>query len=317
MPIGIALIGWTNKTGFYTIYQYPQILITEEEVMRIGSIHRMRYLEPSFITLNLKNYKVASFYSGMKTSRWVVEPNYVISLILDPSENAEAYSEILPVASLRILESVKGEHYQNMVAAVFEDIKLGRIIVKKEIIQKIFPPKTEEKVDLRELQELKQKVKEQEGIIKMLQGMLEEKNIGSTPNIQNLAELDMLKTRLRMKDEKIEELKKKVSEAEIKASRVTLLETRIRTITADLNEKNEYIKELKQKLADATAHGGVSISSSESDEIRRLKQIIIEKDNIIKQLQAQVDSSGFEKIAVSKISSELDDKEGYSKYISL
>ncbi|MHA1253574.1 MAG: hypothetical protein ACTSRP_26605, partial [Candidatus Helarchaeota archaeon] len=96
MPIGIALIGWTNKTGFYTIYQYPQILITEEEVMRIGSIHRMRYLEPSFITLNLKNYKVASFYSGMKTSRWVVEPNYVISLILDPSENAEAYSEILP-----------------------------------------------------------------------------------------------------------------------------------------------------------------------------------------------------------------------------
>ncbi|MHA1253364.1 MAG: hypothetical protein ACTSRP_25530, partial [Candidatus Helarchaeota archaeon] len=108
---------------------------------------------------------------------------------------------------------------QNMVAAVFEDIKLGRIIVKKEIIQKIFPPKTEEKVDLRELQELRQKVKEQEGIIKMLQGMLEEKNIGSTPNIQNLAELDMLKTRLRMKDEKIEELKKKVSEAEIKASR--------------------------------------------------------------------------------------------------
>ena len=38
MPRGIALIGWTNKEGFFLIYKYPEdIALTKEEVMRIGS----------------------------------------------------------------------------------------------------------------------------------------------------------------------------------------------------------------------------------------------------------------------------------------
>ncbi|MHA1271381.1 MAG: hypothetical protein ACTSPY_16425 [Candidatus Helarchaeota archaeon] len=317
MPIGIALISWTNKTGFFTLYQYPQTLITEEEVMRIGSIHRMRYLEPSFITLNIKNYKVASFYSGMKTSRWIVEPNYVISLILDPSENAEAYSEILPVASLRILETIKTEHYKNTTAAVFEDINLGRIIVRKEVIKKIFPDEVEEKVDIKELKELRAKVEEQDGIIKMLQGMLENKDAISTPDVKNLAEIDMLKTRLKMKEDTINELKKKLSEAEMKTSRIAILEARVRTINADLNEKNDYIKELKEKLSNIQAAGSNIPESSDIDQVSRLNQILNEKNAIINKLTEQVKSNDIDKKMISNIDEQLDFKEGSSKYIGL
>ncbi|MHA1311402.1 MAG: hypothetical protein ACTSQO_10790 [Candidatus Helarchaeota archaeon] len=318
MPIGLALIGWTNKTGFYSMYQYPNTVITEEEVMRIGSVHRMRYLEPSFITLNLKKFKVASFYSGMKTSRWVVEPNYVISLILDLSENAEAYSEILPIASLKILESIKTGFYQNVMAGVYEDINLGRVIVKKEILQRIFPPKVEEKLDINKLKELQEKVQEQEGIIKMLQGLLEKKDAPLPDNIKNLAEIDMLKTRLKMKDEEIAGLKKKVSEAEMKVSRISLLEARVRTLTADIKEKNDYIKELKQKLSEVQPIStDISKNALESDQISRFKQIINEQNTLIQQLKNQIESGETDKAMIASITEGIDAKKGHSKYIGL
>ncbi|TFF86288.1 MAG: hypothetical protein EU551_01970 [Promethearchaeota archaeon] len=318
MPLGIALIDWTNKTGFFTIMQYPQTLITEEEVMRIGSIHRMRYLEPSFITLNIKNYKVASFYSGMKTARWVIEPNYVISLILESSENAEAYSEILPIASLRILESIRTNTFKNVVPAVFEDIKLGRIIINKNELEKIFPSKAEEKVDLTELKTLRQKVQEQEGIINMLQNMMENKGGASGQNVENLAEIDMLKTRLKMKNDKIEELEKRVSDAEMKASRISLLETRVRTMTADINEKKEIIRELKNKVSSVKDMSGIGGSEkSDDDEIARLSRIIQEKDTIINKLRAKIESGETDGSVISSITKDLEDSEGLSKYIGL
>jgi len=285
----------------------------------------MRYLEPGFITLNLKSYKVASFYSGMKTSRWVVEPNYVISLLLDPSENAEAYSEILPIASLRVLESIKTEQYKNVIPGVFEDIRLGRIIVRKEDLLKIFPPKEEDKLDQAEVQALRNKVREQEGIIKMLQGMLEDKSSVSVPNIESLAEVDMLKTRLKMKDENIEDLKKKVAEAEMKGSRIGLLETRVRTMTADLNEKNEIIAELKQKLSNiqdtSISTPGVSgnemLSAPQGNIEASLRQSLREKEIIIEKLRAQVESGESDKGMISNITKDLGEKEGSSKYIGL
>ena len=318
MPKGIALIDWTNKMGFFTLFQYPQTLITEEEVMRIGSIHRMRYLEPGFITLNLKNFKVASFYSGMKTSRWVVEPNYVISLLLDLSENAESYSEILPVACLKILESIKTEQYKNVIPAVFENINLGRIIVKKDILQKIFPPKVDEKVDLNELKQLREKVMEQDGIIKMLQGMIENKDVVSTPNIKNLAEIDMLKTRIKMKEENIAELKKRVAQAEMKTSRISILEARVRTMTADLNEKKEIIIELKQKLGNTKPISTTgSMTKSDSDEVIALKQVIQENNMIITQLRSKIESGEIDTALISSISKDLGEKENLSKYIGL
>ncbi|MBD3229017.1 MAG: hypothetical protein GF329_12580 [Candidatus Lokiarchaeota archaeon] len=315
---GIALIDWTNKTGFFTIMQYPQTLITEEEVMRIGSIHRMRYLEPSFITLNLKNYKVASFYSGMKTSRWVIEPNYVISLILEPEENAEAYSEILPIASLRILESIKNDTYKKTIPAVYEDIKLGRIIVRKDELLKIFPPKAEEKVDLTELKDLREKVKEQEGIIKMLQGMMEGKGDGSAPDVKNIAEIDMLKTRINMKNQKIEELKKKVSAAEMKSSRTSLLETRIRTMNADINEKERIIKELKDNIAQLKMGSSEQrVEGVNSEELANLKQTLREKNAIIEQLKSKIESGETDKLMISELHKDLEEGQGLSKYISL
>ena len=104
MPLGISLIGWTNKEGFFLINKYPNDFdLNEEEIMRIGSLHRMRRLDANVITLKLKDLNVCSFFSGLITAQYYIAPNFVISLFLEKHEDPKAYTKILPLGSKIVL----------------------------------------------------------------------------------------------------------------------------------------------------------------------------------------------------------------------
>ncbi|MHA1313001.1 MAG: hypothetical protein ACTSSI_00165 [Candidatus Helarchaeota archaeon] len=158
MPVGVALIGWTNKEGFFLIKTFPDFTLSDEEVMQIGSLHRMRNLKPNFITLNTKSYKIASFFSGMATHRYYIAPNFVISLILKKEESGD-YSKMLPVASRLILEKIHkfnpqeyqnrtlrisdvldliGTDYMEVLPKIFMDLSLGNVPISQEELDAIF-----------------------------------------------------------------------------------------------------------------------------------------------------------------------------------
>ena len=72
--------------------------------MQIYTSHRQNTLYPNFVTLNYKGKKIASFFSGMKTTEFVGAPNFILSIFLDKSESPNLFKEALPEISVKSLE---------------------------------------------------------------------------------------------------------------------------------------------------------------------------------------------------------------------
>ncbi len=98
MVNGIALISWRDDIGAYLVAQHPQVSkLDVKDVMSIYNVHRQNSLEPNFGSLAMKNLKVASYFTGLKTTKYVgPAPNYIVSLLLDRSENPSNFRKILP-----------------------------------------------------------------------------------------------------------------------------------------------------------------------------------------------------------------------------
>jgi len=238
MPKGIILIGWTNKEGFFLIHKYPEnVKISEEEIMRIGSLHRMRQLDANVISLKLKNLNVVSFFSGLITAHYYIAPNFAISLLLDKNEDKKNYHKILPIGAKIVLEKIPlkrfdartttekevlqgiGTSYKETLPKLFHMIVNGEIEENEEELNMILAKKTE----LEKLQEenmiLKEKLANKEVEVNLLK-----------ETIENLTQ----------------ELKSKDSMARIKAKLELNLE-----LSKIKNEYETQIKELQQKLKKA------------------------------------------------------------------
>ncbi|MHA1783861.1 MAG: hypothetical protein ACTSVE_01555 [Candidatus Helarchaeota archaeon] len=175
MPIGLAILGWTNKEGFFIIHKYPEFELNEEDAMQIGSTHRMRNLKANTITLNLKDYNVASFFTGTYTQNYYIVQNIVISLILSKDEDPQNFIKVLPLAVKDILNGLTGinlidysdrtvniervlatiaesEGYKEAMPRVFGALSFGTIQENEEELLSIIPPEEKEEVDLESLQ---------------------------------------------------------------------------------------------------------------------------------------------------------------------
>ena len=173
MPKGIILIGWTNKEGFFLIHKYPSNLkITEDEIMRIGSLHRMRQLDANAITLKLKKLNVISFFSGLINAKYYIAPNFAISILLDKNEDRKDYLKTLPLGSKIILEELPlkrfdartttenevlvkiGTSYIDSLPKLYNKLINNEIQVNEDELDIILSAKT----DLEKIQEENQKV---------------------------------------------------------------------------------------------------------------------------------------------------------------
>ncbi len=175
MPIGLAVLGWTNREGFFIIAKYPDFELNDEDAMHIGSTHRMRNLKANSISLNLKNYNVASFFTGTYTQNFYIVQNITISLILSKEEDPQQYIRKIPLAVKdilnglsginlvdysdrtvnieRVLASIQGnDSYKQAMVQVFGALSFGTIQENEAELLQIMPPEEEEEVDLNTLQ---------------------------------------------------------------------------------------------------------------------------------------------------------------------
>ena len=198
MPQGILLIGWTNKEGFFLIHNHPSdTTLSVDDVMEIGSLHRMRNLEPNRISIHHGSLRVASFFTGMFTKRYWLAPNFVISLILNEEDEMDYYLNALPIAAQELLEALRsGADYrfekrttrQNEVIAaigdlprkilprIYEKVSSGSIAINEQLLKYIFEPDKVEDTELesakRKIAELETKISEMDVIIKTYQQMM-------------------------------------------------------------------------------------------------------------------------------------------------
>lgn len=362
MPKGIVLIGWTNKEGFFIIHKHPATLfINDEEVMRIGSTHRMRNLDANVITLREKELNVVSFFSGLITSKYHIAPNFVVSMVLEKSENPRDYLKTLPkgveivlsefpvkrfdarTTSFRDVLSNIGESYNQTLPKLYKALINNEIQIKQDmtdffdsISRDLDKPTTDEEVDASTVEELRSKIAEQDGVIKMLQNMVEGKDFSGAT--EYVAKIERLKTQLSNSERRNKENDRRISELEIQLSRIDLLETRIQSLQSAVTERDAEIAELRSRIPgsaglSSSTSGDVSTSGGQAqvwkNKVLELQGELRERTALINKLKTQLSGHLDEEEARSLLSelsqkatiqSSLDedlDDEMKSKYITL
>ncbi|MHA1650225.1 MAG: hypothetical protein ACTSYB_08525 [Candidatus Helarchaeota archaeon] len=281
MPRGICLIGWTNKEGFFLIHKYPaDFELTEEEVMRIGSLHRMRRLDANVITLKLKELNVVSFFSGLITAQYYIAPNFVISLCLEKDENPKDYVKILPLGSKMVLSEfpVKrfdartttfrdvlsniGQTYLQTLPALYNAILNNEIKVNEDELAIILAAERKESALQIECNQLREELQSKNSMIETLQGMIKElsEKIKSEEtlarfkaSLESKMEIEKLKSEVlslqKQLSAKEEELKKEKEMNELHQETITLLlDYKLVMQHRDI-ETREFLKELLESLA--------------------------------------------------------------------
>jgi DNA-directed RNA polymerase beta' subunit len=225
MPRGICLIGWTNKEGFFLISKYPaNFELTEEEIMRIGSLHRMRRLDANVITLKLKDLNCVSFFSGLITAQYHIAPNFVIALLLEKEENPKDYIQTLPLGSKIVLSEfpVKrfdartttfrdvlsniGQTFLKTLPALYNSLVNNEIQVNEDELSIILATEQKAATIEREYEQLKEELKNKDSMIQTLNTMIKE----HTAQIRSEETLVRFKATMDSKMQ-IEELKAKIS----------------------------------------------------------------------------------------------------------
>ncbi|NVM30335.1 MAG: hypothetical protein HWN65_15930 [Candidatus Helarchaeota archaeon] len=245
MPRGIALIGWTNKEGFFLIYKYPpeDFELTQQEIMRIGSLHRMRQLDASVITLKLKELNVVSFFSGLITAQYYIAPNFVIALLLEKHENPQEYKKIIPMGAKIVLQEfpVKRfdartttfrdvlrytENASQTLPVLYHAVTNHQIPINEDELAIILA--AEHKADKieREHEQLKEDLKNKESMIETLQDMIKQ----LSEKIKSEETMSRFKASLALRME-IEELKVKIS-----------------SIQKQLSDKNQQLKKESENM---------------------------------------------------------------------
>lgn len=340
MPKGIVLIGWTNKEGFFLIYKHPEsVSITDEEIMRIGSAHRMRNLDANAITLHEKELNVVSFFSGLITSKYHIAPNFVLSLLLEKHENPRDYIKTLPKGSEIVLSEFPVKRFDARTTS-FQDVlsNIGKSYLKTlpKLYDALINNLIEIQADIDEffssvardleapstipadedtITELKNKIAEQEGVIKMLQNIVEGKDFQSGA-AEYIAKIETMKTQLSNAGQRIKEKDGKISELEIQLARIDLLETRIQSLQSAVTERDAEIEDLRTRLTSSTGlsaetPGGTSASSGElqvwKNKVQDLQKELSERSSLLNKLKIQL-SGRFDEVEARSLLSEISEK---------
>ncbi len=292
LPIGLALFGWTNKEGFFYIDSEPKDIrrfLDDETVMRIGSLHRLRKLDPNFLTLSLPNFKVASFFSGMKTARYIITPNFTLCLLLDVDENPHKYTAILPTAAKEVLRALSGEKQRfdsrtarmgDVMAAIGDDYKqvlprvyqaicnnqVQQVMSVEELLDEAGYAEVEVSEAEKEIQKLKEVIGEKDGMIDMLQKMIaEQEKKGDTfgPTLSDYTSMIQdLQTKLTEEKRKNKDLVDKYQQLEARLDKTPLIENKLRVLQADITERDLKISELKERIQEleGAMEGGAPVS---------------------------------------------------------
>ncbi|MBD3229500.1 MAG: hypothetical protein GF329_15050 [Candidatus Lokiarchaeota archaeon] len=276
MPKGIILIGWTNKEGFFLIHKYPKDLkISESEIMRIGSLHRMRQLDANVISLKLKKLNVISFFSGLITADYHIAPNFAISLLLDKSEDKKNYIKTLPLGSKIVLEKLPlkrfdartttekevlaniGISYRETLPKLYEKLINDEISVNEKELKSILKTKTELEKLREQNQKLQDKIVDKEVKINLLKDTIEEltqklKSKGSIKNIKMKMEEKMKIAKLKNEYEsKINELKKELDEVQQRVDEYQETITVLLDYKLVLQQRDEETKIFLKNLLDS------------------------------------------------------------------
>jgi len=299
---GILIIGFNKSPGAYIDHQYPEEIteklnITTADLMNVYALHRMRQMQPNYITIKIKNIPIVSFYSGFSFKHYVGKPDFAITIILSPNDNPnEDYEGYLRRVAFELLPKRESMEFEDMLFDYFEDLKARNIEPYFEeykegegsTIATIENGLAEEKDDVQKMAEENLKINDL-SFDKQFELMAKE---------ELKEEIEELKKQIQEKNEKIKEFSQKFTDKLQETSSTSQAD--ILKLHEELAEKNQKIDEWSSKLADISEKNFIlmetvkkltEMSAQQTDDMEKqgqkiidLEKTITEKDKLIEEI---------------------------------
>ncbi|MFX1449576.1 MAG: hypothetical protein ACFFCM_01965 [Promethearchaeota archaeon] len=119
MPRGIVLVRWDDKIGIVLEGKYPNISISEDQLLRIFTTHAMGGGEAGFLSMMIEGLNICSYYTGLPEEG---RDQFYVALILEDTEDPSVYEEALVETIYEIVEQRKKPNFKDILKNYFEKI---------------------------------------------------------------------------------------------------------------------------------------------------------------------------------------------------
>lgn len=128
----LLIIAFTKSPGAFISAETPEGFYdglgwTQDMLMAIYGVHRMRRMDPNFMTTLIKKQNIASFYSGFNFKHYVGRPGFSVTLFLDEKEFAGKYEDQLRQIAHELLPLREEPDFQERLEETFQALRNGEI----------------------------------------------------------------------------------------------------------------------------------------------------------------------------------------------
>ncbi|MFX1259934.1 MAG: hypothetical protein ACFFAN_18955, partial [Promethearchaeota archaeon] len=242
---GIMILGFNERFEAYIVAQYPSdvsknLNIKASDLMNIYTLHKMKKSEPNFFQMEIKDFSVASFFTGSSFKHYVGTPDYAITVFLSEDEINE---DILPKDFEFLLRRIAYEilpKKNDVDDSVFFDLlKKNYLMLKNGELEPYWEESTEEEIEASTTQTNVIEVVNKQDINKdeISEKTDNETEISEESESKLEAEV-IVKSEEKKSDDYYDKLEKQVLEEEIEDLKILL------------NEKTEKIRELTKRITE-------------------------------------------------------------------
>ncbi|MFX0073229.1 MAG: hypothetical protein ACFFAO_19290 [Candidatus Hermodarchaeota archaeon] len=314
---GIMVLGFNENFEAYIKSQYPDNIsesfkIKPSDLMNIYTLHRMDKNEPNFFQMEIKDFTVASFFTGFNSKLFVGKPDFAITAIFsnDQIENGELTAEFegfLRKIAHEILPKSNEADFNTLLEKYFIMLKNGDLEpyweeYNEDETTKIIPIPNKPTIEISN-QEIEPLKKIELNPHNHPQKESEDAKYFKLENEVLKGEIETLDMLVKEKSEKIRELTKRITETVSETSNLEDLDEKCK----HLEEENATLKETIEKMTDFSSQNNVDMQE-QTDLINELKKNLETKDLVIEELNQNLEKIQSEIKEAKKIKGDSIDK---------
>ncbi|MGV9171781.1 MAG: hypothetical protein ACOC35_04290 [Promethearchaeia archaeon] len=125
----LLILAWRDDVGAYVLHSYPERFAEQvdgQDLMNIYNSHRFRTTDKNFKILKRGDFNAASFYSGGYHSAYIAKPNYCVTLVLEESDNPNAYEKVLIKVTNNLLSKLDADDFDYILEDTYYKLKEKR-----------------------------------------------------------------------------------------------------------------------------------------------------------------------------------------------
>ncbi len=131
MAIGMLVMHWDERVGVEVLAKYPEeIILDEKTLMQLYSQHEFTG-EPGMVSMMAGSTNLASYYTGPESSIYII-------MILNTTEDGDAYEDGLAEISRQIMLNLDSETLEAVLPSLFQRLSVYPTLNDEQLLSMIY-----------------------------------------------------------------------------------------------------------------------------------------------------------------------------------